>query len=56
MRKNGVGTGPFKFAEFQRDTIMKYARNENYWRKGYLYLNGMEVRFILDLMTGSAMM
>ena len=54
-RKNGVGTGPFKFAEFQRDTMIKYVRNDNYWRKGYPYLDGMEIRFIPDVMTASAM-
>jgi len=55
-RKNGVGTGPFKFVEFQRDTLMKYTKNDNYWRKGYPYLDGMEIRFIPDIMTASAMM
>jgi ABC-type transport system substrate-binding protein len=56
VRKNGVGTGPFKFAEFKRDAYIKYVRNDNYWRKGYPYLDGMEIRFIPDIMTGSAMM
>jgi peptide/nickel transport system substrate-binding protein len=56
LRKNGVGTGPFKFAEFQRDTMIKYVRNENYWQKGYPYLDGMEIRFIPDVMTAAAMM
>ena len=56
VRKNGVGTGPFKFAEFKRDNIIKYVRNDHYWRKGYPYLDGMEIRFIPDVMTGSAMM
>ena len=55
-RKNGVGTGPFKFAEFQRDNFIKYVRNDNYWRKGYPYLDGIEVRFIPDVMTASAIM
>lgn len=55
VRKNGVGTGPFKFGEFKRDTLITYVRNDNYWRKGYPYLDGMEIRFIPDVMTGSAM-
>jgi peptide/nickel transport system substrate-binding protein len=55
-RKNGVGTGPFKFVEFQRDALIKYAKNEHYWRKGFPYLDGMEVRFIPDTMTAAAMM
>lgn len=56
VRKNGVGTGPFKLAEFQRDTLIRYERNDDYWREGYPYLDGIEVRFIPDTMTASAMM
>ena len=55
-RKNSVGTGPFKVVEFKRDNIIRYVRNDNYWRKGMPYLDGIEVRFILDPMTASAMM
>jgi len=55
-RKNAVGTGPFKFAEFKRDSYYKYVKNENYWRKGYPYLDGIEVRYIPDIMTASAML
>jgi len=55
-RTHSVGTGPFKVSEFQRDNIIKYVRNDNYWRKGMPYLDGMEVRFIPDPVTASAMM
>jgi len=55
-RMNSVGTGPFIVTEFQRDTLIVYERNDNYWREGMPYLDGMEVRFIPDTMTASAMM
>jgi peptide/nickel transport system substrate-binding protein len=55
-RKNSVGTGPFKVVDFKRDAFIKYERNDNYWRKGMPYLDGMELRFIPDPMTASAMM
>lgn len=55
-RTHSVGTGPFKVSEFQRDTIIKYVKNENYWRKGMPYLDGMEVRYIPDPVTSQAIM
>ncbi len=55
-RRNSVGTGPFKVVDFKRDTYIKYARNDNYWRKGMPYLDGIESRLIRDPMTAMAMM
>jgi peptide/nickel transport system substrate-binding protein len=54
-RTHGVGTGPFKLADFQRDSLIKYVRNENYWRKGNPYLDAIEVRLITDAAAASAM-
>jgi peptide/nickel transport system substrate-binding protein len=55
-RMNAVGTCPFKFADFQRDTFVRYVKNDNYWRPGMPYLDSMECRFIPDTMTASATM
>ncbi len=55
-RMNSVGTGPFKVVEFQRDNLIRYERNDDYWRPGMPYLDGIEVRFIPDPVTASAMM
>ena len=55
-RRNSVGTGPFKVVDFKRDTYIKYVRNDNYWRKGRPYLDGIESRLIMDPMTAMAMM
>jgi peptide/nickel transport system substrate-binding protein len=55
-RRNAVGTGPFKIVDFKRDTYIKYVRNDNYWRKGMPYLDGIESRWIPDSMTAMAMM
>lgn len=54
-RTNVVGTGPFKLAEYKRDNYIKWTKNENYWQKGKPYLDGVEVRFIPDPVTQSAM-
>ena len=54
-RMNSVGTGPFTVTDFQRDTFIRYERNDNYWREGMPYLDAIEVRLIPDVMTAAAM-
>lgn len=56
LRTHAVGTGPFKLVDFQRDTFIKYEKNNDYWRKGLPLLDGVEVRFIPNPMTASMMM
>lgn len=55
-RTNVVATGPFKLQEFKRDVSLTWVRNENYWRKGLPNLDRIEVRFIPEATTTSAMM
>ncbi len=55
-RMNPVGTGPFKIADYQRDVVLRYERNNDYWRPNRPYLAGIESRLIPDLMISSAMM
>jgi peptide/nickel transport system substrate-binding protein len=43
-----IGTGPWKFKEWVRGSHFEYARNENYWRKGFPYMDGMIIRYIRD--------
>jgi len=52
-RTHPVGTGAFKVVDFKRDDYMKLERNENYWRPGRPYLDGMNIRFIQQEMTAS---
>jgi peptide/nickel transport system substrate-binding protein len=42
MRTKPVGTGPFKFVELKQNEYIKFARNEDYWKKGLPYLDGIE--------------
>lgn len=53
-RYNPVGTGPFKFVSFQRDTSFKTVRNPDYWQKVKPYLDAVEYLFIADKMTQQA--
>jgi peptide/nickel transport system substrate-binding protein len=55
-RAHIVGTGPFMLKEFKRDVGMTWVKNPNYWRKGRPYLDGIEVKYIPDPVTASAMM
>lgn len=55
-RSHVVGTGPFKLAEYKRDNYLKWVRNENYWQAGKPYLDGIEVHYIPEPVTASAMM
>jgi len=55
-RSHPVGTGPFKFVEWERDAYLKYEKFDGYWQKGKPYLDGIETRFIPDPATSSAIM
>ena len=55
-RTNIVGAGPFILKEFKRDVHMIWVKNQNYWRKDRPYLDGIEIRFIPDNVTASAML
>ena len=58
-----VGTGPFKFAEWQRGNFIRLARHEAYWKPGQPYLDEIIYRVIPDsqsralaLQTGQVLM
>ncbi len=42
MRRNPIGTGPFKFVEFKANESIRLARNPDYWKPGRPYLDGIE--------------
>lgn len=43
-----VGTGPYKFVEWQKGQYMRFDRNPDYWKKGRPYLDRVVARFIGD--------
>lgn len=51
-----IGTGPFKFVEWQRGQYVRLDKNEDYWREGLPYLDRVVVRFIADASTRTAAM
>jgi peptide/nickel transport system substrate-binding protein len=46
MRTKPIGTGPFKFAELNRNVSIKLVRNPDYWKPGRPYLDAIEMRII----------
>src|SRR5581483_3628279 len=46
MRQSPVGTGPFRFVEYQPNKTIKVARNADYWKPGRPYLDGVEYTII----------
>jgi peptide/nickel transport system substrate-binding protein len=49
-----VGTGPFRFKEYQRGQYVIVDRNTDYWRKGYPSVDRMVFRFITDRAAAAA--
>ncbi len=49
-----VGTGPFKFASYERSVSLKYQKFTDYWQAGKPYLDGIEFVYIADSVTALA--
>ena len=43
-----IGTGPFRFNEWQKGGYIALEKNQDYWRKGFSCLDGIVVRMIPD--------
>ena len=46
MRRNPVGTGPFKFAEWKPNDVIRLTKNRDYWKPGRPYLDTVEWRIM----------
>ena len=51
-----IGTGPFKFVEWQKGQYVRLDKYEDYWQDGKPYLDRIVVRFIADAATRTAAM
>jgi peptide/nickel transport system substrate-binding protein len=49
-----IGTGPFKFVQYERGQFVIAERNPNYWRKEFPYLDRIVWRFITDKAAATA--
>ena len=48
LEKNILGSGPFKMVEHAKDVSYKYEKNEDYFKEGLPYFDGMEFFIIND--------
>jgi len=46
-----VGTGPFKFVEWQDNASFTLVKNDKYWKSGQPYLDGIKISIINELNT-----
>mgnify|MGYP002079152056 CR=1 FL=1 len=51
MRRQPIGTGPFKFAEHKQKQSIRLIRNPDYWKPGLPYLDGVEYMIIPNMAT-----
>src|SRR5712672_1225415 len=51
MRTRPIGTGPFKFVEFQPNQVIRVAKNADYRKAGKPHLDGIEWPIIKDVST-----
>ncbi len=51
MRTNPIGTGPFKFVELKQNQSIKFVKNEDYWKEGRPYLDGIDWKIIASRST-----
>jgi peptide/nickel transport system substrate-binding protein len=56
LGNNPVGTGPFKFTEWNKGQYIRLDKNENYWKDGSPYIDRIVGRFIPDASTRAAAM
>ncbi len=49
--RTAIGTGPFKFVSWQDNDALSVVRNQDYWRKGLPYLDGINFKIINELNT-----
>ena len=51
--RNPVGTGPFKFAEWRDNDLIRVEKNPDYWQKDQPYLDGINFRIANELNTAA---
>jgi peptide/nickel transport system substrate-binding protein len=52
MRRQPIGTGPFKFVDYKPNQYIKVTRNPHYWKPGRPYLDGIEYTIVKSVATG----
>lgn len=56
LRWKMIGTGPFVQTDFQRDVVLSFAKNPDYWDKGLPYVDKLQVIYSTELITCAALL
>ncbi len=48
IKRNPVGTGPFKLQEYKFPSELTFVRNDDYWQEGLPYLDAVKIVVIAD--------
>jgi peptide/nickel transport system substrate-binding protein len=56
IAENPIGTGPFKYASFEKDISLKFVKNTDYWQPGKPYLDGLNYLVVKEDLTQRAAM
>lgn len=51
LQQTPVGTGPFKFAEWQPNSFISLVKNESYWEEGVPQIDGVKFNFVPEAAT-----
>lgn len=46
LETNPVGTGPFRFSQWEKGKRIRLTKNKNYWKAGYPRVEGLEYKFL----------
>lgn len=56
MKFHMVGSGPFQQTDYQQDVRTTYTRNDNFRETGHPYLDGVQMLYVADVLTQTALM
>ena len=48
VSRNAIGTGPYRMLGYEPNDRIEYVKNANFWKKGFPYMNSMQLKILGD--------
>ncbi|HUQ23171.1 MAG TPA: ABC transporter substrate-binding protein [Gaiellaceae bacterium] len=48
VSRNAIGTGPYRMLGYEPNDRIEYVKNPNFWKKGFPYMNSMQLKILAD--------
>ena len=48
VSRNAIGTGPYRMLGYEPNDRIEYVRNANFWKKGFPYMDSMQLKILGD--------